>query len=450
MPEREFDYDNICFVIMPFGKKKVTRASKRPGRGKRTITATIDFDAVYKDVFKPAIDGIRLPEGGTLIARRADDDLMSGIISREMYRYIEYSRFAIADITSLGANVFLELGQRYRARESGTAVFRQTDATIPFDINQVRALPYEYAPRERALESRRLIRKVLTQSLEFNRIDSPVWDALKEQQTGTNVDDELRMADESIGRQDWTTAEQLLRKALKRQPANPLVHFRVGLMLRDQGRWDEAIASFASATRLLPGHADGHRELGIAQSLRFKGTQQPPDGIGELERAVALAPRDYDALASLGGAMNRAGRRREALAHYRKAAEVSLGHPYPLLNVMKLETELDGKPASGADREIQLKRAERFRRGQAEHQPPIDAPWSFFDLAEIQLYLGRPDESLRLVDEGLLCCSQRWQARTFRESLEGLTSALSSDSELWAGLRKMTERLRQAEPQLPA
>jgi len=219
---------------MPFGKKKVTRASKRPGRGKRTITATIDFDAVYKDVFKPAIDGIRLPEGGTLIARRADDDLMSGIISREMYRYIEYSRFAIADITSLGANVFLELGQRYRARESGTAVFRQTDATIPFDINQVRALPYEYAPRERALESRRLIRKVLTQSLEFNRIDSPVWDALKEQQTGTNVDDELRMADESIGRQDWTTAEQLLRKALKRQPANPLVHFRVGLMLRDQ------------------------------------------------------------------------------------------------------------------------------------------------------------------------------------------------------------------------
>jgi len=359
---------------MPFGKKKVTRASKRPGRGKRTITATIDFDAVYKDVFKPAIDGIRLPEGGTLIARRADDDLMSGIISREMYRYIEYSRFAIADITSLGANVFLELGQRYRARESGTAVFRQTDATIPFDINQVRALPYEYAPRERALESRRLIRKVLTQSLEFNRIDSPVWDALKEQQTGTNVDDELRMADESIGRQDWTTAEQLLRKALKRQPANPLVHFRVGLMLRDQGRWDEAIASFASATRLLPGHADGHRELGIAQSLRFKGTQQPPDGIGELERAVALAPRDYDALASLGGAMNRAGRRREALAHYRKAAEVSLGHPYPLLNVMKLETELDGKPASGADREIQLKRAERFRRGQAEHQPPIDAP----------------------------------------------------------------------------
>jgi len=57
MPEREFDYDKICFVIMSFGKKKVTRASKRPGRGKRTITETIDFDAVYKDIFKPAIDG---------------------------------------------------------------------------------------------------------------------------------------------------------------------------------------------------------------------------------------------------------------------------------------------------------------------------------------------------------------------------------------------------------
>jgi tetratricopeptide (TPR) repeat protein len=450
MPEQEFEYDKLCFVIMPFGKKKVTRPSKRPGSAKRTITETVDFDAIYKNIFKPAIDGIPLPEGGKLIARRADDDLMSGIISREMYRYIEYSRFAIADITSLGANVFLELGQRYRAREAGTAVFRQTDATIPFDINQVRALPYEYAPRDRALESRKLIRKVLKQSLVYNRLDSPVWEALGKQQTGTNVDDELRTADDRIAHQDWTTAEQLLKKALKKQPTNALLHFRIGLMFRDQGRWDEAIESFSSATRLLPDHSDSHRELGIAQSLRFKESQRQPDGIAELERAVAMAPRDYDALASLGGALNRAGKPREALDHYRRAVDVSLGHPYPLLNVMRLETIVDGKPAGGPDREIQLKRAERFRRGQAEHAPPIDTPWSFFDLALIQLYLGRPAESLRLVDEGLLCCSQRWQARTFRESLEALTSARVTESDLSTGLQQMTQRLRQAEPQLPA
>jgi Tfp pilus assembly protein PilF len=449
MAEKAFDYGNICFVIMPFGKKKVMRPSKRPTRTKPMIADTVDFDVVYQEIFKPAINAVRLPEGGNLVARRADDDLLTGIISREMYRYIEYSRFAVADITSLGANVFLELGQRYRARESGTAVFRQADAAIPFDINQVRVLPYELAPMDRAAASRSLITRVLTESLEYNRIDSPVWEALREQQTGADLEDELRQADESIGRQDWAAAEQSLQKAIMRQPNNALVHFRFGLLYRDEGRWEDAVASLSTAIALLPGHADAHRELGIAQSMRFKATKQLPDGLSELQRALELRPRDYDTLAALGGAMKRAGRLREALEYYRRAVDVSLGHPYPLLNVMKLEILLDGNSSIVADRELQLKRAERFRRGQVEHQPPIDAPWSFFDLAEIQLYLGRLAESQRLIDEGLLCCSQRWQAITFRESIEAVGAAIAGQTDLSTGFQQVAERLRRGEAQLP-
>jgi hypothetical protein len=118
---------------------------------------------------------------------------------------------------------------------------------------------------------------------------------------------------------------------------------------------------------------------------------------------------------------------------------------------MKLEAMVDGKPVTGAEREIQLKRADRFRRSQAEHEPPIDAPWSFFDLAEIQLYLGREDEALRIINEGLLCCSHRWQAETFRKTLDELTAAMSDKgTPVPPGLSEAADRLRRAEPQLPA
>ncbi|MCH7665651.1 MAG: hypothetical protein IH936_06970 [Acidobacteria bacterium] len=118
------DYNKICFAIMPFGKKPV---------GEREV----DFDQIYDEIFEPAINAVPLPEPeeGNLEARRTDKDFFAGDISHEMFNYLEYSRIALADITGLNANVFYELGHRHRARESGTAIFRQTDAPIPFDIN---------------------------------------------------------------------------------------------------------------------------------------------------------------------------------------------------------------------------------------------------------------------------------------------------------------------------
>src|ERR1700682_2345766 len=108
MPE----YQKFCFVIMPFGKK--------PVNGK-----IVDFDSIYAQVFEPAIRGVNLPEGGSLECRRTDKDFFSGSIDLEMFQYLEYSRFALADTSGLNANVFYELGARHRARASGTAIFHQ-------------------------------------------------------------------------------------------------------------------------------------------------------------------------------------------------------------------------------------------------------------------------------------------------------------------------------------
>jgi hypothetical protein len=120
------NYDRICFVIMPFGRKKVGRKM-------------VNFDAIYAGIFEPAIAAVTLPEGGKLEPRRTDKDFFTGDIKLEMFRYPEYSRFAVADISGLNFNVAYELGSRHRVREAGTAIFHQAQAPIPFDISSSRS-----------------------------------------------------------------------------------------------------------------------------------------------------------------------------------------------------------------------------------------------------------------------------------------------------------------------
>jgi hypothetical protein len=158
----EIQYAQVCFVIMPFGTKKVGDQE-------------VDFDFIYREVFAPAIDATRLPDGGQqcLVPKRTDKDFFTGDISQEMFEYLEYSRFALADISGLNPNVFYELGVRHRAHEAGTAVFRQVGVPIPFDINSIKAFDYEYQPVENVAKSRELITRVLSESLQYNRLDSP-------------------------------------------------------------------------------------------------------------------------------------------------------------------------------------------------------------------------------------------------------------------------------------
>ena len=103
---------------------------------------------------------------------------------------------------------------------------------------------------------------------------------------------------------------------------------------------------------------------------------------------MAINDKDFDAYASLGGVLRRAGRLEQSRDAYDKSQQVSGGHPYPLLNVLKLRAALDGKLGLIGPEKIALARAQRFREGQAQHNPPFDSPWCFFDLAEIKLYRG--------------------------------------------------------------
>lgn len=430
------NYLRICFAIMPFGEKEVVN-----DRGERR---TVDFDRVYETVFEPAIREVTLPESGRLEPRRTDRDFFAGDISQEMFEYLEYSRVALADITGLNPNVFYELGVRHRARQAGTVIFRQPLAKIPFDINQIKAFPYEYEPEGQARESQQFITRVLTESLAQNRIDSPVQRALLVQREQRSfIESDLRNAENAIRVGDRAKAIAAYRKALDADPGNNLLCLRLGLLLKDDGRWGEALEQFTRAVATAPIYAEAYREKGIAENKLYHKAGRPrgmPDGIDALQKAIALNPGDFDAHASLGGALRREGRLAEALAEYERAVEVSRGHSYPLLNALKIDAQLKGRLEIDDRRRFLITRAEKSLRAQVATDPPYDPPWSFFDLAEIRLYGGDRDEFLSLAARGAEHAGHAWQINTFRDSLEALRKAGVELPGLEEGLVLLRER----------
>lgn len=114
------------FVAMPFGTKKANN--------KRYF---IDFDAIYNKAIKPAADELRIP------IIRADEENDSGIIHTLMIERLVCTDIVIVDITNENPNVYYELGIRHCARPCTTILIYDKSTRPPFDIQPLRAIPYE-------------------------------------------------------------------------------------------------------------------------------------------------------------------------------------------------------------------------------------------------------------------------------------------------------------------
>ena len=79
---------------------------------------------------------------------------------------------------------------------------------------------------------------------------------------------------------------------------------------------------------------------------------------------------------SWGGVLRRKPDFSGAYEKYQRAAEVSNGHPYPLLNALKLEAMTTGM-IKLVNRKKQLRAAEELRKGQSLSEPPVDVPWCY-------------------------------------------------------------------------
>lgn len=150
----------LCFILMPFGKK--------PGVG----GAVIDFDAVYSELIKPAV------EAAGLMPLRADEEEAGGIIHKPMFERLILCEYAVADLTTANANVFYELGVRHAVKPATTVLMYAADgARLPFDLAPMRGLRYGLGPDGKpaaAAADHDKLTQLLTVA-KASTVDSPVY-----------------------------------------------------------------------------------------------------------------------------------------------------------------------------------------------------------------------------------------------------------------------------------
>ena len=149
----------LCFVLMPFGEKPDAAGT------------LIDFDAVYDELIRPAV------EAAGLEPIRADEERVGGMIHKPMFERLVMCDYAVADLTTANANVFYELGVRHAVRPFSTVLMVSAGSRLPFDLGPVRALPYPLGPGGRPTDVD-TSRTALTGALEAAReraTDSPLF-----------------------------------------------------------------------------------------------------------------------------------------------------------------------------------------------------------------------------------------------------------------------------------
>ncbi|NOZ54786.1 MAG: DUF4071 domain-containing protein [Gammaproteobacteria bacterium] len=150
----------LCFVLMPFNKKP------KAGGG------VINFDAVYENLIKPAI------EDAGLEPLRADEEVTGGIIHKPMFERLILCEYAVADLSTANANVFYELGLRHAVRPASTVLlFAEGCGQLPFDVAPLRAIPYSLGSDGEPMTIN-TTRSILADRLHDARdakIDSPVF-----------------------------------------------------------------------------------------------------------------------------------------------------------------------------------------------------------------------------------------------------------------------------------
>jgi hypothetical protein len=149
----------LCFVLMPFGKKKDVTG------------VTVDFDSIYEQLIVPAITDADLDP------IRADEEIVGGIIHKPMFERLILCQYAVADLTTANANVFYELGVRHALRPYSTVPIYAEGPRLPFDVAPIRAMPYQLTKRGQAanVEANRASLCKLLQAARNSATDSPVF-----------------------------------------------------------------------------------------------------------------------------------------------------------------------------------------------------------------------------------------------------------------------------------
>ncbi|MCB9896449.1 MAG: DUF4071 domain-containing protein [Planctomycetes bacterium] len=168
MPRSPSDGREMCFVLMPFGTK--------PDPSGRQI----DFDAVYGELVRPAV------EDAGLRPLRSDEEGQGGVIHKQMFERLLLCPYAVADLSTANPNVYYELGVRHAARPHTTVMIHSSESDLRFDVSPVRSSLYHLDPKGRLSDveaDRRNLERRLREALGHGRRarrDSPIFELFSE------------------------------------------------------------------------------------------------------------------------------------------------------------------------------------------------------------------------------------------------------------------------------
>jgi O-acetyl-ADP-ribose deacetylase (regulator of RNase III) len=155
-----------CFVIMPYGEKSDPDGNR------------INFDITYEFIIKKAIVDMKDRYGVEIDCIRADKIEESGSIHADMFEQIAIDDIAIVDITTLNPNVFYELGIRHALRKGVTVLMKKVGSSIPFNIQGMRTIDYDYSDVDSYARTREQIQRFIANGIMKDQPDSPVLAAL--------------------------------------------------------------------------------------------------------------------------------------------------------------------------------------------------------------------------------------------------------------------------------
>jgi tetratricopeptide (TPR) repeat protein len=432
----------LCFVLMPFGQKPDSAG------------ALVDFDAVYRELIRPAIDAAGLEP------IRADEEMTGGIIHKPMFERLVMCEYAVADLTTANANVFYELGVRHAVRPWSTVLVYAEGGRLPFDVAPLRAIPYrlEAGKPANVEPTRAAIVKQLEAARERAQ-DSPVFQLLE----WTSVPDVAHMKTDVFRERAEYSSERKAELAAARA-VKPSQDARVRLNAIEQSLGSlkdneagvvidlflsyRAVKGFDDMVRLVdrmdPALRDTvmvQEQLGLA--LNRLGRRDDAEKVltalikrrGPSSETYGILGRVYkdrwEEAAKAGDAMRARGLLEKAINAYLRGFEADQRDAYPGINVVTL-MELREPPDP---RGTKLTPVVRYavERKMANGTPDY---WDYATLVELAVLAGDADEAISSLSRALA---------EVRESFEPETTARNLRL-----IREARERRGEAEPWLAA
>lgn len=435
----------LCFILMPFGIKP-----DPTGRG------PIDFDRIYEQAIKPAVE-----EAG-MEPIRADEEKTGGIIHKPMFERLLLCEYAVADLTTANANVFYELGVRHTARPCTTQSIFARHQPIPFDVNFLRALPYDLGPGNRFTDSQaQALREALSHrlqelrelALQADTTDSPLFQLLREwkpdlsrlktdlfrEQTEYNQALKDRMAAARHQRREQgLEALRQLQKELEANLDSQEVGVLVDLMLsyRALEAWSEMIALYEILPETLKRQILVCEQLAFALNRRAGQEKRPEDRRRALQVLEAVEAQQGPSAETCGliGRIykdlwdeTRNSEPRTARGHLNKAIEAYLRgfeadarDAYPGINAVTLldiRGESEGK--------VQRDRLLPVVRFAVERRLEGKAPdyWDHATLLELAVLESDRDAADHHLDDALAAVREPWEPKTTARNLDLIRQA---------------------------